>query len=275
MLQRKLFYVARDGEMRGPFLLDDLNLLLAHRMVSTSELAWHSTVADWQPLSELIRILEEQQLFRLSRFLRFMTLISSGRWMAKPSRPGLYGLKDLIGTPPTVSPIAKSTQPFDERIDSFSLELLNRITKQNVEDFFKKHDDLPCIIDDCGGGRVRITGYDSDIAGLRYLAKRLVDGLVHKGTPTGALTPYQFSVDMSSVTPQQLDTLFHPYPTILKLISDDGKNRVYSARNEHELDRFKVLLKQNIPNIRVALYSEPPIQATNPLHPRRHEAAIS
>jgi hypothetical protein len=65
MFRRKLFYTSRAGEIRGPFFLDDLNLLLADQSVSRSDLAWHNALADWQPLSELILVLERQKLFHL------------------------------------------------------------------------------------------------------------------------------------------------------------------------------------------------------------------
>jgi hypothetical protein len=166
MLQQKLFYAARDGEIRGPFFLDNLNPLLAKRLIATSELAWHNSIAGWQPLSELVRILEEQQSFRLSGFLLFMNWVTSGRWMARPSRP------DLISTPQTIS---KSPQPFDERIDAFSLSRPYLNTKQDIEEFFKKQDAPPVIIDEYGGTAVRITSYESDMARLKELIESFLE----------------------------------------------------------------------------------------------------
>jgi hypothetical protein len=184
MLQRKLFYAARDGEIRGPFLLDDLNLLLAKRMVSTTELAWHNSIADWQPLSELIRILEEQQSFRLRGSLRFMQWITSGRWMARRSRPDLSKLKDLTSTAHTLSPIAKSPQPFDERTDAFTLNLPTLTTRRDLEEFFNNQHAPPFVIDDRDGDRVNITGYCTDLARLRYVGKLFTDKSAQEVEPS-------------------------------------------------------------------------------------------
>ncbi len=77
MLQRKLIYVFHAEKVCGPFLLDNLNLMLADHRVSASDLAWHSVLSGWHPITELIPVLEKQKLFHVIKFVR------TKRWLGK------------------------------------------------------------------------------------------------------------------------------------------------------------------------------------------------
>lgn len=62
ILRRNVIYVLRAGQQRGPFLLEDLDGLLAKRTIVGSDLAWHYSVTDWQPLSALVLYLESRKI---------------------------------------------------------------------------------------------------------------------------------------------------------------------------------------------------------------------
>lgn len=62
ILRRSVFYILRAGEQLGPFLLDDIENHLAKRTIADSDLAWHHAVTDWLQLSELILVLQRQNL---------------------------------------------------------------------------------------------------------------------------------------------------------------------------------------------------------------------
>ena len=76
ILRTNVFYIMRGGEQAGPFLVEDLDMMLTRGTAFETDLAWYSSFNEWQPLSSLIRSLENQGLLpppsRKRRFRRWM-----------------------------------------------------------------------------------------------------------------------------------------------------------------------------------------------------------
>ena len=71
VISARCIYFIHAGERLGPYFVDDLEKLLADEVISESDLAYHSAVPEWMPVSQIIPILEQRAVRPHLRKRRF------------------------------------------------------------------------------------------------------------------------------------------------------------------------------------------------------------